>query len=64
MKTKSVIFSFLMLCVGTLSAQDFLFKVTGTKGSNKISSKGTWDDLAAGKRVYTGGKIKVASDVC
>lgn len=61
MKTKSVIFSFLMLCVGTLSAQDFLFKVTASKGGNQINSKGSWTALESGKRVYTGGKIKVVS---
>ncbi len=57
MKTKYVIFSFLMLCVPLANAQDFLFKVMASKGGNKVESS----QLTSGKKIYKNQKISVVN---
>lgn len=46
-----------MLCVGSLSAQDFLFKVMASKGSNKVEKS----TATTGQKVFKGQKIQVAT---
>ena len=45
----------------SLHAQDYVFKVLASKGSNQIKSSSSWTDLSSGTKITDGQAIKVVS---
>ncbi len=45
----------------SVSAQDYVFKVLASKGSNQINKESSWAALTSGTKITEGNKIKVVS---